>query len=318
MNELNRFVAAIRSKKCLILDLDNTLWDGIAGEDEVSVKSDVVDYVNMLQKEGIIIAVCSRNDPTLVGRLPINPIIAKISWDDKVTGIYNISKELNIGLDSCVFMDDNPRERELIKMYLPEVTVTANLAELKGGDYFAMGLTQEDKQRAAYYEHMMSGKKEQAKFSGMDKFLDSLNLEYEIRAPHPEEDMRVKQLLSRANQFNMTNNLYYERAIIAKLKDRLGEYGLISVLTYEIDNSVLTILNWVLSCRAFNRGVEEKMLEYLKTFPVKEIRGRYIPTPRNRVVRDLYKRLGFEEWGEEWRYSIGSRQSLETYSMTLS
>jgi len=317
MNELNRFVAAIRSKKCLILDLDNTLWDGIAGEDEVSVKSDVVDYVNMLQKEGIIIAVCSRNDPTLVGRLPINPIIAKISWDDKVTGIYNISKELNIGLDSCVFMDDNSRERELIKMYLPEVTVVADLAELVKGNYFVMGLTSEDKKRAEYYEHMMNGKKEQAKFSGMDKFLDSLNLEYEIRAPHPEEDMRVKQLLSRANQFNMTGKVDCPNALIVKLKDRLGEYGIISVLTYTINNDELTILNWVLSCRAFDRRVEEKMLAFLKTLPFKAIRGMYVPSYRNGVIKDLFKRLGFEKMGEGWIYFLRSKKPLEMCSMTL-
>jgi len=334
-------VSAIKgkSKKCLVLDLDNTLWGGTVGDDgienivfgggsaEGEAYLEFARYINKLKKRGVILAVSSKNyadtakEPFLkMSQMPLKLddfAAFKANWNDKASNIKTIAKELNIGLDSIVFADNDPVERKLIKEMLPMVTVVELLDDpslhkrvLYQGHYFeSIGISKEDGKRSEHYHAKKTFDQEKNKFTDIDSFLASLDMEGTISIFKQEDILRITQLINKTNQFNLTTKRYTESdvknfmedkdclALSARLKDRFTDYGLISVFLGSIKGPVLTVDTWLMSCRVFSRGMERflfsHVVEICKRRGISRIKGLYIPSKKNRIVEDLYKSLGF-------------------------
>jgi FkbH-like protein len=328
------------SRKCLVLDLDNTLWGGVIGDDGIGgIRIGQGDpeseaflsfqrYVKALQMRGVILAVCSKNDeliarevfekhPDMILRLDdISCFVA--NWTDKATNLRNIAKQLNIGLDSLVFVDDNPAERSIIRQMVPEVAVPEVsldpiefIEALERHRYFqVVTLGSEDFKRTEYYRTNAQRAEIQASAGGIEDFLRSLNMTAIIRPIQTTTLERSTQLINKSNQFNLTTRRRNAAEIMAltqspdwvtvtvSLKDRFGDNGLISVLLGHVRQDVLEIDTWLMSCRVLKRGVEIFLLNYLceaaQSRGLKYIQGEYIPTAKNDLVRNHYGELGFE------------------------
>lgn len=322
---------AQQRKKCLILDLDNTLWNGILGEDGADGILLSGSYpgkafhlwqegLKELQKSGVMLAICSKNNLSDVDEvwkkrddmlLKKSDFVAmRINWQDKATNIRELSDELNIGLDSMVFVDDNPTERELIKQQLPEVVVPDFPSQPYGlielykeliTNYFgAYRLTQEDRAKTEQYIANTQRRQQQAAFTNMEDYLQSLEMKLRIEKVSAATLQRVAQLTQKTNQFNLTTRRYTEVDIRQMLEegadvwtltvtDKFGDYGLTGVLIISNCN----IDTFLMSCRVLGKGIENAfLLSVLKRYKG-EIHAEYIPTLKNTQVADLYDRLGF-------------------------
>ncbi len=329
-------------KKVLVLDLDNTLWGGIVGEvgalnvqlgdspDGAAYRA-FQEYLRQLARRGVVLAVCSKNNPA-DAREPFeqHPDMVlrfadfaafEASWDPKPTAIRRIAQTLRLGLDSFVFFDDSPAEREQVRQALPEVEVVevpSDPAEyvraLEEGLWFETNLlTLDDQQRGTQYQAEQQRRAAQADAAGLPEFLTSLDMRATVR-PIDEPDMqRVVQLLGKTNQFNLTTRRHTAedvRRLLAqdgalgltvRLTDRFGDYGLIAlVLALPEDRApceALRIDTWLMSCRAIGRTVEEYVCNALvaqaRRRGYRRLFGEYIPTAKNGLVADLYPRLGF-------------------------
>src|SRR5712671_659936 len=339
-----RIVAAQRglSKKCLVLDLDNTLWAGVVGDDglegivlgEGSAAGEahlaLQRYALQLKARGVILAVCSKNDPTvaeavfrdhpemLLQRADIAAFVA--NWGDKAANLKTIAARLNIGLDSLVFVDDNPVERARVRESLPMVAVP-ELPEdaayyvrcLANAGYFeAVSFTPDDQQRAGQYAANTEREALLGASESMDDFLRGLRMSVVFGPVKTVDLSRVTQLINKTNQFNPTTRrcTAEEMEAIAqapemislqfRLLDRFGDNGLISVLILRPDleqEDVLQIDTWVMSCRVFGRELEFETMniavETARRRGVRAFRANYVPTKKNGVISDLYPRLGF-------------------------
>ncbi|MEE8452064.1 MAG: HAD-IIIC family phosphatase [Thermoguttaceae bacterium] len=329
------------SKKCLVLDLDNTLWGGVIGDDglggirlgqgdaEGEAFLSFQRYVRGLQRRGVILAVCSKNEqhvaedafrehPEMVLRLDdISCFIA--NWTDKATNLRTIAQRLNIGLNSLVLVDDNPAERALVRQLAPEVAVpempedpAGYVQALQSHRYFQMvALGDEDLQRTDYYRANAERRQAQGSSGNLDEFLRSLNMTARVEPIRPATLQRTAQLINKSNQFNLTTRRCDPARLTAMvadpqwitrtvaLADRFGDNGLISVLLAHVDGKTLSIDTWLMSCRVLKRDVEHFLLNHLvdvaRSLGLTRLRGQYIPTPRNVIVRDHYARLGFEQ-----------------------
>ncbi len=328
------------AKKCLVLDLDNTLWGGIIGDDGVEniqigdlnqgkAFSELQCWAKELQRRGVILAICSKNDediaktpflkhPDMV--LSLDDIaIFMANWDSKVDNLKKIKSFLNIGYDSMVFIDDNPYERGVVKSYLPEITIP-DLPE-DPADYlpFLSGLnlfetsayTQEDEQRTVHFQQELKREITQALFTDEREFLKSLGMTCEIQPFSAFNLPRAAQLLQRSNQFNLRTIRYTEEDLqrlstsdshlswTFSVHDQFGSYGLISVIIGRLDGDEFFIDTWVMSCRVLKRGVKNlalnEIVQTAKRLGAKRIRGEYIPTPKNGLVKNHYPNLGFTE-----------------------
>jgi FkbH-like protein len=337
-----RIVGARRgySAKCLVLDLDNTLWGGVVGDDGIegialgqgSAEGESYlqfqSYAKALAQRGIILAVCSKNDeanalevfekhPEMVlRRADIAAFFA--NWDDKATNLRRIARELNIGIDAIVFADDNPFERNIIRRELPTVRVPelpedpALFAEtISDAGYFeAVDITQEDLARSASYKASQALRQHSVATSDLEGYLASLGMEIRWGKFGPMSLRRVTQLINKTNQFNLTTRRYTddETASIVddvtaiglhlRLVDKYADHGIIAVIIGRRSGlDTLEIDTWLMSCRVLGRGVEKATLAILINEAVRDgyqkIIGRYCPTPKNGMVRDLYSRLGF-------------------------
>lgn len=346
-----------RSKKVLALDLDNTLWGGIIGDVGVEgiqlgegsgVGESFLEfqrYAKALYDRGVVLAVCSKNDETRAREpfekrpdmaIPLDHIACFVAnWEDKPSNLRRISEALGLGLDSFVFVDDNPAERALVRRTLPEVAVP-DLPEDPAGyvpavasyRYFeTVSFTQEDAQRSQYYKQNAECRVLAEGTSDLSAFLESLEMTARVEPVTPANRMRVTQLVNKTNQFNLTTRRYaiaeIERIAGSRdwstctlsLRDRLGDNGLISVLFFEQEGPLLEIDTWLMSCRVLQRGVEEfalnEAVRIARERRCEGLVGRYVPTARNGMVRDHYKRLGFECVEESgcatvWRLDLGS------------
>ena len=331
-----------KTAKCLVLDLDNTLWGGIIGEDGLSgikIGEDSDDgesylrfqaYILELQMRGVILAVCSKNDEKnalevfdkhesmLLKRKHFSAFFA--NWEPKDRNIQAIAKELNIGLDSMVFVDDSAVERALVRAHLPTVHVLElpknpadYLQALNSENYFdTVRITSEDQDKTSQYQAKRA-RDELATVSGnYGEFLQSLTMQAILR---PFDDLnrpRITQLINKTNQFNLTTRRYPESEVqvwqnspgvitrYLKLKDKFGDNGLISVFIGKVDPkaSVLLIDTWLMSCRVLKRGVEyylfNEILAEARRLNIQEIRGEYRPTEKNHPVSQLLPELGFK------------------------
>ena len=339
-----RIVAAQRglSKKCLVFDLDNTLWGGVIGDDgleglvlgEGSAAGEahlaLQRYAKQLKERGVILAVCSKNDPAiaeaafhdhpemLLKRSDISAFVA--NWDDKAENLKTIAARLNIGLDSLVFVDDNPVERARIRQSLPMVAVPElpkDIAHyvrcLADAGYFeAVAFTSEDRQRAEQYAANAERESLFELSGSLDDFLRNLQMSV-VFGPFTAADLvRVTQLFNKTNQFNTTTRRYSAEEIAHfaaseqtvtlqfRLLDKYGDNGLVSAMILRPDPKQLEIFeidNWVMSCRVFGRELEFEAMniavEQARRRGIKALRADYIPTPKNGVISELYSKLGF-------------------------
>ena len=343
---VSRLIAAARgkSKKCLVLDLDNTLWGGVIGDDGVAgvvlgEGSGVGEaylalqrYAKLLKDRGILLAVCSKNDIATAEAafLEIPEMLLKrsdfaalvVNWNDKVENLQVIARQLNIGIDSLVFVDDNPVERAFVRERLPLVAVPELPADpanyvrciAEAGYFEAVSFTQEDKERAVQYS--TNSKREDLRLttSDLDTFLRQLDMSVIFGPVTSLNVARATQLINKTNQFNTTTIRRTESEVQMlasqpgslllqfRLIDRFGDNGLVSVMLLtqaEEDFGVLDLINWVMSCRVFGRQLEDEamniLVETARDRGVHTLRAAFIPTAKNAVIRELFGRLGFSK-----------------------
>lgn len=350
-DHLARQLAAIRglSYKCLVLDLDNTLWGGVIGDDglggiELGQGTGVGEaflafqlHVKALKERGIILAVCSKNDEVnaleaftdhpaiLLRREDFSAFVA--NWEDKATNLQRIAAELNIGLDSLVFFDDNPVERAIVRQFTPAVAVPEVPEDpawyercLSDAGYFeAVAFSRDDLGRTEQYLANNQRNQLKGKTHSLENFLAQLNMEMIVSRFDPVSRSRVTQLINKSNQFNLTTRRYTEAqvkqmeedqdilSLQIRLKDEFGDNGIISVIIAKpaISNTekMLHIDTWLMSCRVLGRQVEQEVLNVLveqaQNQSYKLLQGEYISTKKNEMVRDHYFRLGFDLVGEK-------------------
>lgn len=358
-----------RSVKCIALDLDDTLWGGVIGDDgldriRVSAHGDgepfyrFQRYLIELKKRGILLAVCSKNEPENA-RLPFRyhpemlireqDIAAFIAnWDDKSENLKRLHDILNIGLESIVFIDDNPFERNLIRNLVPEVIVpempedTADyvkvLSELNL--FETVSFSEEDARRSELYLSQARSEAERTNYASFEEYLISLEMKLTIGRFDNTHLARITQLFQRTNQFNLTTNRYSAEQckrimgdhsylpLYAQLRDRFGDHGLIGIVVIRFAADVAAITDWLISCRVFRRGVEQELMNYVfevaRAHGAKRVTGRYLPTAKNRMVRDFYLNFGFQRASEspageaEWVLPVKDYQPQNTHLMRQS
>ncbi len=348
--EITHVVRALRigPKKVLILDLDNTLWGGIVGDDGVegieiggpSPRGEAFrafqEYVLSLTQRGVLLAVCSKNDydkaiepfekhPEMSLR-PAHFVSFKANWNPKPDNLRLIADELNLGLDSFVFLDDDPVEIDIVKEFTPEVSAilvgpdpSDYVKQLQEARLFEpLNITVEDSQRTQKYKQESLRKCDAPSFTDLSSYLASLKMTGTISEFRSVDVPRITQLVNKSNQFNLTTRRRTESEIArliddqncvsvsVRLSDRFGDYGLIGVVIGAIDRSASTAVfeidTWVMSCRVLNRQVEEEMMNEIALLAAKhsctQISGVYIPTAKNQLVRNLFPRLGFQKLTE--------------------
>ena len=338
---IKRVICAVlgKVKKCLVLDLDNTLWGGVIGDDGVNglvlgretpegeAYTEFQEYVKALKNRGVILAVCSKNDDDIARSgfshpdsvLSVDDFVAfYANWDNKDMNIRKIAQEINIGLDSLVFIDDNPAERAIIRANVPEVSVpeidpsdvSSYIRILEDGGYFdTAAVSDDDLKRTKTYQQNKQRASLEAVSGSYDDFLASLEMEAEVSPFREIYFDRIAQLTNKSNQFNLTTKRYTLADIKAlsqdkryitvyiRLKDKFGDNGVISLAVGEVRNDELHIMLWLMSCRVLKRGVEDLMLDCLvneaKKARCSKIIGYYYPTAKNGMVKDLYHLFGF-------------------------
>jgi FkbH-like protein len=343
-----RTVAAIRgkSRKALILDLDNTVWGGVIGDDGMEgiqvAQGDARGEAHLavqrlaldLRQRGIVLAVSSKNSDE-VARVPFEKhpemllkldhfAVFQANWNDKATNILAIAKELSLGLDALVLLDDNPVERGLVRKLLPDVAVPELPEEpalyartLAAAGYFeAVAFATEDLQRAEYYQTNAKRAKLLSQVDGVDAYLSSLDMTITFRPFDNIGKARIAQLINKSNQYNLTTRRYTEPEVEeaqndsqvftlqVRLSDAFGDNGMISVVIcrpgaadeWEIDT-------WLMSCRVLGRKVEnavlDRILEHARAAGIRKLIGTYRPTDRNKLVADHYEKIGFAKVHED-------------------
>lgn len=331
-------------KKCIVVDCDNTLWGGVIGEDGVGGVQLSDDYpgrgflefqrqLRVLRDSGIFLAICTKNNPddvtemfeshsSMAIRLQ-DLSVSKVNWQPKSENLKEIARELNIGIDALVFVDDNPFEIEEVRTNAPEVTciqVPEDTAELPGVIRAAsrlfdrLEITEDDRKRVDMMRQEMERRELSQKLTTSD-FLAGLELQIDIYRPAPADQARVTQLINKTNQFNVTTRRYTFEDVSAMLadpdvdlycatvRDKFGDYGLvgIGIVRHGAGQSVFDTL--LMSCRVLGRGVEAAMIAH--GIALAEARGNarmvghYIATRKNAMVADLFEKHGFEIDGSD-------------------
>ncbi len=367
------YVKTIRGirKKCLILDLDNTLWGGVVGEEgflnitlskskEGARFYDLQRRIKELKSTGIVLAVVSKNNehdakepfekhPYML--LKLSDFVAfKANWKPKSENIRELARELNIGLDSFVLLDDNPVEQEEVKASIPEVEVlefprdttllqeTINRAFKE--HFHTLGLTKEDTDKTLMYLQERERKESIKKFISADDYLNSLDMKVKVHLINESDIERVAQLTQKTNQFNLTTRRYTAEEIrdlcysgssiiyVISVSDRFGDSGTVSVLIFNRKDDTAHIDTFLMSCRVMGRYIEDDtfpaVLKHLLGLGVRYITAEYIPSSRNEPVKTLFERLGFdlvsesEDGRKEYRLSMeNSLKSGPGYSQVI-
>lgn len=332
-----------RSRKVLILDLDNTLWGGVVGEDGLQgivlseegpgkVYRDFQQLLQQLKATGVLLALCSKNNESdaweVLDKHPMmvlhrNDFVAhRINWNNKAENIRSIANELDLGLDSFVFIDDNPVEREQIRQFLPEVAVPEfpNVIELLNKwfvnevvyTYFPkIALTKEDVQKTRQYQHNLA-RKSLSNTLDLGAYIQSLNIRLTLFKDDTKFLARIAQLTQKTNQFNLTTRRYSESDIDLFLTDpnhhvyavdytdRYGKEGIIAVAITKRTEKVIYLDTFLMSCRVIGRKVEHHILALIlddlraETTNL-QIKADYLPTAKNTLVRTFFTQCGFDE-----------------------
>ncbi|NDW09142.1 HAD family hydrolase [Dysgonomonas sp. 520] len=346
-------------KKCLILDLDNTLWGGVIGDDGIeSIQigslgigkafTEFQYWIKKLKERGIILAVCSKNTESVAKEpfekhpdmvLKLDDIAVFVAnWENKADNIRRIQSILNIGFDSMVFLDDNPAERCIVRENIPEITVP-ELPE-DPADYLeylyslnlfeTVSYSAQDGERTKQYQTEAKRIIEQDRFTNEDDFLKSLDMVSLVEPFNKFNEPRVAQLTQRSNQFNLRTVRYTDSDILRiandntffsqtfTLEDKFGDNGLICIVLLKAeDQDTLFIDTWLMSCRVLKRGMENFTLNTIvklaKEKGFRWLKGEYIPTPKNQMVRDHYLNLGFEAKYGFWFLDVDSYIEKECF-----
>lgn len=353
---LGRIIKATRitAKKCIVLDCDNTLWGGIVGEDGLqgiaigedfpgSAFRDLQRYLLHLRGEGVLLAIASKNneadvwevferhDAMVLKREHISA--ARINWEPKASNVESIARELNIGVDSFVFLDDSAFEIEQMRTLLPEVVSvlldeepSAMVESIKELHLFdKLEVTDEDARRA---DMMLSEQKraQLGKALSREEFIASLELRLDVTEARTDQLGRIAQLIGKTNQFNLTTvrrSLEQLEAIASspdwrvyalRVADRFGDYGLVgAVIVSIIDRNRWRIDTFLLSCRVLGRGVEATLLAHVvddaREAGVSIVDASYVPTAKNGLAADFLARNGFlPTGGTGWRIDVSTAQ----------
>lgn len=352
-----------KNKKVLALDLDNTLWGGVVGDDGVEgikigpeiskgqVYSEFQQYCRKLKDIGVVLTINSKNDMenALAGLnhpdeilKPNDFVTIKANWNSKDQNLQEIADELSLGIDSFVFADDNPAEREIVSMQLPGVAVPAfDKAEnfirvLDHSGYFEVTtLSEEDMKKTEMYHAKAEAQKAVAAFADYGEYLTSLHMTATIDDFKPIYIQRIAQLTNKSNQFNLTTLRCSEDDIkemqaaedyiclCARLTDKFADNGLVTVVIGQIINESLHIRLWLMSCRVLKRELEDAMMNAVvkkaERRGISRIIGHYYPTEKNGLVRDFYSVMGFEKLAEdsegnsEWLLNINEYVEKEPH-----
>lgn len=324
------------AKKVLALDCDNLLWGGVVGEDGIEgliLSNDhpgrsfrlFQEMLLELKKRGVLLALVSKNEeadvwnvfehhPEMV--LFRSDIAAyRINWKEKSSNLYEIARELNVGLDSFVFVDDSPVECLEVETNAPEVTVVSmpseaaryaeTLSELWCFD--SLSITSEDKMRTEFVAGEQQRRELQQSETSLESYLESLKLVVQIRFAEEVDLLRVSQLTQKTNQFNLSlirrslpeiKNIHKSGSILVlNLKDRFGDYGLVGVAILKQEDNCLLLDSFLISCRALGRGVEQAFLYTVFDFAfqknLKTVIAPYHSGPRNQQVKTFLLKMGF-------------------------
>ncbi|MCG6939236.1 MAG: HAD-IIIC family phosphatase [Gammaproteobacteria bacterium] len=340
--ELWRYIFAIKAnaKKCLVLDLDNTLWGGIVGEDGVhgikighgDAESEAyLDFqyaIRSLIERGIILAICSKNnmeDVEEVFNQRSEMVLQKedfaasqVNWDYKYLNIQKIAAQLNIGIDSIVFVDDNPVECSLVKEALPEVT-TVHLSGdpskftetiMRLYEFEKLFFTTEDKVKLKQYQQNAKREQQKQAIGNIDDYLKSLGTRVYIEAASKNNLQRLHQLFSKTNQFNVTTKRYTPSDIetfldsdhwqmnIVQVKDKFGDLGIVGLYLVEVNDAAARIDSFVLSCRALGRSIESCIMnnikqDFLGSGKCATLQAQFCKTAKNMPASTFFADQGF-------------------------
>ena len=331
-----------KSKKALILDCDNTLWSGIVGEDgpdgiKMSSKDtkgvvfqEIQCMIKVLSKKGLIIGINSKNNAEDVldifnmhkemSILSSEISIKKINWKDKVSNLKEISRELNIGIESIVFMDDSDFEINMVEQYLSNVKTIQvpkqsylypELFRKNINLFFNNTILEEDVNRQKMYQEQILRDDIKSQFDNLDDYIKSLELNLCFYIDYHTLIPRIAQLTQKTNQFNLTTIRYTENQIKALvensncivysfgLKDKYGDFGVTGVSIVELLGNKANINSMLMSCRVLGRNVEKKFIqlifEHLKSINIVEVNATYVKTQKNNQVENFYNEIGFTE-----------------------
>ncbi|MCE2517060.1 MAG: HAD-IIIC family phosphatase [Alphaproteobacteria bacterium] len=328
-------------KKALVVDLDNTLWGGVIGDDGVEgielgqetprgrIFSDIQSHLLRLKERGVLLAIASKNNEDIAREAFDHPSsilkwsdfsVHKANWEPKSSNIKDIANHLNIGLDSLVFIDDNPAERAEVRTHLPMVTIPDcgenpedQLAALLMLDPFSQNtpLTKEDLLRNNSFQD--NSKREQLMKDTADPtlFLKKIGTTVHVSPPESHEYARCLQLTNKTNQFNLTGHRLTQQEFnqiiadplqdifVARISDTFGDYGLTGVMYIQRKGSHAHINNWLMSCRVFSKTAEHAMFKAVATFlqdkGITSFSAEFIPLAKNRKFMYLLSDLGFSQ-----------------------
>ena len=360
-NELIPYIIAQLgiSKKCIVLDLDNTLWGGTVGEDGFdgiklgpqlpgNTYLEFQKNLKALKNRGIILAINSKNnfnDAIQVINEHPNMILRKedfssimINWNNKVSNMYEIAQELNIGLDSIVFFDDDPVNRELMRTSLPDILTVElpkdsseyvnTLHELP--EFSMFEITDEDSKRSEMYAQQQTRKEFEISTPNLEDLLRNLSLELIIKKSNNFTNPRISQLILKTNQFNLTTKRYTAEEILnftndeniivgcAQVKDKFGDHGITGVFIIKKLNSNEWFLDtFLLSCRIIGREIEKGILNYIineaKKNGIKIIKSQYVRTEKNTPIQDFLPNCGFKQINNFWEYDLNNAFNMPDF-----
>ena len=351
-NEIGRLIRALRgkTKKCLVLDCDNTLWGGVIGEDGLGgiklgttfpgscYKSFQEEIIN-LRERGVILAICSKNNELdVLDVLNNHPEMLikeqhiaawQINWDDKATNLRRLANELNIGLDSFVFVDDSEFEINLIREQLPEVAtihLKGNTSDYRSllssfGFFDSLTFTTEDRRKNEMYGEARIRSKLESQSKSIEEYLANLGLEVTLGIPAISDIPRCSQLTQKTNQFNLTNIRYSEGRITElisdknsdvfylRVKDRVADLGLVGLAVVRYRGIETLVEAFMMSCRAIGRGAETALLTYIVNQSKNKhssnfLVAKYLYTPKNEsLVSNFYEVNGFDKVSQKGKDS---------------
>lgn len=330
-----------KSKKAIVLDCDNTLWQGTLGEDGLDgialssndkhgVYFEEVHYlIKTLAKDGAIVCLCSKNNESDLDEIwqqridfalkEVDIVAKKVNWQSKDKNLLELAEDLNIGIDSLVFIDDSAFEISCIENSLPEVTTLqvpkllhtySGLVRDKMSLFFTLSKTSEDRKRLEMYHHEVQRKNEKKNFNSIDEYLASLEIKTSVYINQVEHLARASQLTQKTNQFNLTTKRYTEmevrdlleggkhRIYILDVSDKFGDYGLTGLAIVKINHPESEIDTLLLSCRVLGRNIENIFIDFiindLKKLGINHIFANYCKTPKNVQVANFYEKSGFD------------------------
>ena len=321
-----------KTKKALIFDCDNTLWKGVLGEDGfdgIKMFNEVQHLAVSLAKQGVIIGLCSKNNPEDVDNVLLKHkemilkdsdiVIKKVNWTDKATNLTSIAKELNIGLDSFVFVDDSNFEVNLIKEKLPMVEVVqvppkeheySMLLRKVSNLFYNPTQTEEDLKKVAMYKAQVQRVQEEENIGNIEDYLKSLELNIDVYVDDMTYVQRISQMTQKTNQFNLTTKRYTENdiksfiensekmVIAIGVSDKFGDNGIVGLVILDLVNNSAEVDTLLMSCRVLGRNIEYKLMDIImdniKAKNATIVHAKYIPTYKNKQVEELFDRYGFE------------------------